>query len=201
MDVASFGVLLAGLCLLVGGAEALIRGSAGLAARLGISPLVIGLTVVAFGTSSPEVPVSVASSVQGQPDLAVGNVVGSNIFNLLGVLGLAALPSGGGLPVAASALSFDLPVMVAVMVACLPVFFTGHRIARWEGALFLAYHVAYVLFLVLDATNHDALPLYSNLMLALVLPLTVVTLADVTVRAWRHQRLGGRAGGDGYAAA
>jgi cation:H+ antiporter len=187
--------------LLVVGSRLLVEGATDIARALGLSELIIGLTIVAAGTSLPEVASSVVAAVRRENDLAVGNVVGSNIFNLLGVLGLAALPSGGGLPVAASALSFDLPVMMAVMVACLPVFFTGHRIARWEGALFLAYYLAYALFLVLDATNHDALPLYSDLMLAFVLPLTVVTLAVVTVRAWRHQRQAGRAGGEGHAAA
>jgi len=182
-------LVVVGLGLLVIGSRLLVEGATDIARALGLSELIIGLTIVSAGTSLPEVASSVVAAIRRENDLAVGNVVGSNLFNLLGVLGLAALPSGDGLPVAASALSFDLPVMVAVMIACLPVFFSGHRIARWEGALFLGYYLAYVLYLVLDATGHDALPLYSDLMLLFVLPLTVVTLAVVSARAWRRHGL------------
>ena len=87
------------------------------------------------------------------------------------------------LVVAPSLLSFDLPVMVAVMVACLPIFFTGHLIARWEGALFLAYYLAYTTYLILDATEHDAQAGFSTMMGAFVVPLTSITLI---VLAWRH---------------
>ena len=194
-------LVVVGLGLLVLGSRLLVEGATDIARAFGLSELIIGLTIVAAGTSLPEVASSVVAAIRRQNDLAVGNVVGSNIFNLLGVLGLAALSSREGLPVAPSALAFDVPVMVAVAVACLPVFFTGHRIARWEGALFLGYYLAYVLFLVLDATDHDALPLYSNLMLAFVLPLTVVTLVVVSVRAWRRQGAGGGDAGGVHAAA
>jgi cation:H+ antiporter len=106
---------------------------------------------------------------------------------LTGVLGLsAAVAPGAGLPVAESMLAFDLPVMVAVAVACLPVFFTGHRIARWEGLLFLAYYVAYTAFLVLQATRHDALEGFAWVMVWFALPLTAATLAVFTWRTWRR---------------
>jgi len=177
----------AGLGLLILGSRMLVDGAIIIARAYGLSELIIGLTIVAVGTSLPEVASSLVAAFRRESDLAVGNVVGSNLFNLLGVLGAAALPQRGGLPVPPSALSFDLPVMIAVAVACLPIFFTGHRISRWEGALFLAYYVAYVLFLVLNATGYHALPLYSSVMLAFVLPLTIVTLTVVTVRAWRHR--------------
>lgn len=81
--------LIAGLVLLVFGAEALVRGASRIAAALGITPLVVGLTVVAFGTSSPELAVSVMAGLNGQPGLAIGNVVGSNIFNVLFILGVS----------------------------------------------------------------------------------------------------------------
>ena len=125
-------------------------------AALGVSDLVIGLTIVAAGTSMPEVVTSIVASVRGQRDIAVGNVVGSNIFNLLGVLGLSSLVSPDGMAVSAAALHFDIPVMTAVALACLPVFFTGQTIARWEGGLFLGYYVAYTAYLVLAAQQHDA---------------------------------------------
>jgi len=123
----------------------------------------------------------------GQTQLAVGNVVGSNVFNLLAVLGLSATVAPDGLPVSAAVLWFDLPVMVAVAVACLPIFFTGSVIARWEGALFLTYYAAYTTYLILGATQHDALSTFSLVMGAFVVPLTAVTLAVLALRAWRTE--------------
>lgn len=184
---ALIGMAAAGLGLLVVGSRLLVQGAADIARGLGVSELIIGLTIVAAGTSLPEVASSVVAAFRRETDIAVGNIVGSNLFNLLGVLGAASLAAPGGLPVAPSARSFDLPVMLAAAVACLPVFFSGHRISRWEGALFLAYYAAYVVFLALNAMGHDALPLYSGIMLAFVLPLTAITLAVVAVRAWRRQ--------------
>ena len=119
---------LLGLVALVVGAELLVRGASRLALVFGISPLVAGLTVAAFGTSAPERAVSVQSAWSGQGNIALGNVVGSNIFDILAVLGISA-------GVAQAVLSFDVPIMVAVAVACLPVLFTGHLIARWEWAV------------------------------------------------------------------
>ena len=155
---------------------------------MGIPPLVIGLTIVAMGTSAPEVAVSVRGALAGQADIAVGNVVGSSIFNILGVLGIAGVISPAGIGVAPAALSFDMPVMVAVAVACLPIFLTGHTIARWEGALFFLYYVAYTAYLILAATQHDALPAFSQAMMLFVLPLTAVTLIVLMVRALRAGR-------------
>jgi cation:H+ antiporter len=186
-------LIVAGLAMLVLGSRFLVGGAVAIARLLGLSELVIGLTVVAAGTSLPEVASSVVAAIRGQRDIAVGNVVGSSIFNLLCVLGISAAVAPGGVPVAAPAIAFDLPVMVAVAVACLPIFFTGHRIERWEGGLFLAYYVAYTLFLVLDAQRHDAAPLFGSLMLGFALPLTAVTLAVLAVRALRSPSRGAAA--------
>jgi cation:H+ antiporter len=128
------------------------------------------------------------AAIRGERDIAVGNVVGSGIFNILGVLGIAGVVSPSGIGVAPAALVFDIPVMVAVSVACLPIFLTGHTIARWEGALFFAYYVAYTAYLILAATQHDALPAFSQAMLLFVLPLTAVTLLVLMVRALRDGR-------------
>ena len=114
-------------------------------------------------------------------------MVGSNIFNLLSVLGLSGVVAPHGITVPAAALHFDIPVMVAATIACLPVFFTGHVIARWEGALFLAYYVAYTLYLILAATRHDAASVFGLAMLLFVLPLTAITLAVLALRAARLQ--------------
>lgn len=175
--------LITGLVFLIAGPEVLVRGASGLAAKAGISPLVVGLTVVAFGTSAPELAVSIGSTLMGQPDLAVGNVVGSNIFNLLAVLGLSATVSPNGLPVSDATLWFDLPVMIAVALACLPVFFTGYTLARWEGGLFLGYYVAYTAYLVMGATQHEGLSTFSFVMGAFVIPISALTLAILGVRA------------------
>lgn len=169
-------LIVAGLAMLIAGSRWLVGGATVIARVLGISELIIGLTVVAAGTSLPEVATSIIAAIRGERDIAVGNVVGSNIFNILAVLGLTALTGPSGIGVSPAALHFDIPVMIAVAAACLPVFFTGHLIARWEGALFLGYYAAYVLYLILNAVHHAALPAFSAVMLLFVLPLTAVTL-------------------------
>jgi cation:H+ antiporter len=113
------------------------------------------------------------------------------------VLGLAAIVSPGGVTVAPSALAFDIPVMIAVMVACLPIFFIGYRISRWEGALFLCYAVAYVAYLILGATQNPAQRVFGSVMLYFVVPLTVITLAVLAIRAFRAQHLGNADQGPG----
>lgn len=189
--LADVGLVVAGLALLILGAHWLVDGAVAAARALGLSELVVGLTIVAGGTSLPEVATSVVAALRGERDIAAGNVVGSNLFNILGVLGFAALAAPQGMRVAPSALSFDIPVMVAVAVACLPVFFTGYRIARWEGVLFLAYYIAYVGFLVLDATDRQALSVYGWVLGAFVIPLTATTLVVFAWRAWRAGALTG----------
>jgi cation:H+ antiporter len=183
----NLALIVGGLALLVLGARWLVDGAVAAARMLGVSELVIGLTVVAVGTSLPEIATSIIAALRGERDIAVGNVVGSNIFNILSVLGITAAVAPAGVPVAPAALTFDIPVMIAVAVACLPIFFTGRLIARWEGWLFLGYYVAYTLFLVLDATGHAALPLYREAMTLFVLPLTLLTLGVVVARALRAQ--------------
>jgi cation:H+ antiporter len=172
-----------GLALLVLGSDWLVSAAVVFAKALGVSDVVIGLTIVAAGTSLPEVAASLAAAFKGERDIAVGNVIGSNLFNLLGCLGLAGLASGvSGLGITPSVLNFDIWVMLAAMLACLPVFLTGREIARWEGGVFLAYYVAYVAYLILAAQQHDALGAYSSVMLSFVIPLTVVTLVVSTIR-------------------
>jgi cation:H+ antiporter len=183
-------LMAAGLAMLIGGARLLVDAATQMASALGLSDLVIGLTVVAVGTSLPEIATSILSAIRGQRDLAVGNIVGSNIFNLLLVLGATATIADGGVPVGDSAIRFDLPVMTAVAVACLPIFFNGHRIARWEGALFVGYYLAYTAYLLMAATDHAALADFRFVMQWVVVPLTVVTLAVIT---WRNLRAHRRA--------
>jgi cation:H+ antiporter len=164
-----------GLVLLVLGSRWLVDGAVDIAAYFGVSQLVIGLTVVAVGTSMPEVATSILAGLRGERDIAVGNVVGSNLYNILAVLGIASVVSPGGIAVAPAAINFDIPVMVATAAACLPIFYGG-RISRIEGVIFVAYYVAYTLYVIMAAAAHDALPRYSAVMTSFVLPLTAVTL-------------------------
>ncbi len=178
----------AGLGLLSLGAHWLVEGAVTIARLAGMSELLIGLTIVAAGTSLPEVAASIMATIRGQRDIAVGNVVGSNIFNIMSVLALSAAISPHGVAVSQEALQFDIPVMIAVAFACLPIFFTGHRIDRWEGGLFLGYYVAYTSYLVLMATRPETAATLGNIMLLYVIPLTAVTLAVCVIHSFRKTR-------------
>ena len=179
-------LIVAGLGLLVMGSNWLVDSAVVFARALGVSDLVIGLTIIAAGTSMPEVATSIMAAVRGQRDIAVGNVIGSNTFNILGCLGVSGLVSSNGLGMAPAVLNFDLWVMMAVAVACLPVFMFGRQIGRRRGLMFLAYYAAYVAYLILGAQDHDALDEYSAIMLSFVLPITVVTLVAMLIR--EHKR-------------
>ncbi len=172
-----FGLVLAGLVLLGIGSNWLVQGASTIAIWLGVSNLVIGLTVVAFGTSLPEMVTSVVASFRGQRDIAVGNVVGSNLFNILCVLGLTSAVSPTGVAVSPTALAFDIPVMVAVALICLPIFLTESVIRRWEGGLFLFYYVLYTTYVVLHATKSGFGPGFGKAIVFVVIPLTLFVLA------------------------
>ena len=180
--------LVIGLILLVTGSNLLVTGAVSLAQALGLSELVIGLTIIAIGTSLPELATSLIAAWKGERDIAVGNIVGSNLFNLLAVLGLAGLVSPENIAVARSAIEFDFPVMMAVMVACLPVFFAGYSINRWEGALFLGYYVAYTAYLIMQSNGEPFANTFADAMFGYVVPLTAITLFVIAARAWRIQR-------------
>lgn len=131
-----------GLLLLVGGSQVLLRGAVGVAQTLGLSETVIGLTLVAVGTSLPELSVSIIAALRNQADVAVGNVLGSNIFNLLGILGLSAAVHPLALP--ARVLAVDLWVMGGTALALLLFLYTGRRLTRLEGALLFGGYATYV---------------------------------------------------------
>lgn len=183
--VIQLGLILTGLAFCVLGAGWLVGSAVTLARELGLSELVIALTIVAAGTSLPEVATSTVATFRGEKDIAIGNVVGSNIFNILGIIGVAGIIAPEGIAVAPSILRFDLPVALAACIACLPIFFTDHRISRLEGGVFLAYYAAFTTYLILAATEHDALPIFSFLMAGLVLPITLLTFAIIFYRAVR----------------
>ncbi len=187
------GQLGLGVALLVAGSDRLVLGATGLAQWWGLSELVVGLTVIAVGTSLPEIATSVAATLRGHGELAVGNVVGSNIYNILAVVGLTGMVAEGGLPVGAAALVFDLPVMVTACIACLPIFVTDGRIDRWEGGLFVAYYLAYLAYLLLATQQHALAEPFGSVMLYFVGPLTAVTLVACSIGYWRQYRKEARA--------
>ncbi len=184
----NLGLVVVGLALLVGGSNLLVEGAVTLARALGLSELVIGLTVIAVGTSLPELATSIMAAFRGERDIAVGNIVGSNLFNLLCVLGLASLVSPAAINVSPSALAFDFPVMIGVAIACLPIFFSGYAINRWEGLLFVGYYVAYTVYLVLAHTGRPFAETMGHAVLYYALPLTAITLLVIAGRAWQRQR-------------
>jgi cation:H+ antiporter len=158
------------------GGHWLVESATVFARALGISELVIGLTVVAIGTSLPEVATSVMAIIRGERDMAVGNIVGSNLFNILCCLGLAGMLSPIGLPAPPALMNFDIWIMVITAACCLPIIVTGRRVSRPEGATLLAYCVAYVAYTLLAATHHDALQEFSYVMAVFVVPLSVFVL-------------------------
>jgi cation:H+ antiporter len=187
-------MLVLGLAGLVLGSNLLVNAASGIARLLGLSELVIGLTLVAVGTSLPELATAVAAGLRGEKDLVIGNVIGSNLFNLLFVLGAGVVVVPSGLPVPSSSIAFDLPVMLAVTAAILPIFLSGYSITRGEGALFLGYYVAYILYLFMFSVEHDLLPAYSTLMLSYILPLTALLLAFSLARALFQRKQRGELG-------
>lgn len=173
-------LLVLGVGALAGGAQLLVAGAANIAQSLGISGLVVGLTIVAIGTSLPELATSIIAIRRGERDMAVGNIVGSNIFNIGMVLGLPAIIFGEGIPIPEAAVAVDLPLMIAASLALVPIAFTGFTIARWEGAVFIGLYTAYLTYVVLDSTGHDAANGFSTVMLWFVLPLLVATVIALT---------------------
>ncbi len=186
--VTDVAITAAGLALLVAGSRWLVMAATAMAEALGISQLAIGLTIVAIGTSLPELATTIVAGVRNQADMAVGNILGSNLFNLLLVLGAGAAVSPVGIGVPATAMAFDLPVMLAVTVATLFILYTGHCLSRWEGALFLAYFAGYMTYVLLIATGHGPLPVFRHALLVFALPLSVISLIVAAVRIRRGAR-------------
>lgn len=180
----------AGVAMLVGGSNYLVEGAVGIAELFGVSDLIIGLTIVAVGTSLPELATSVMAGIRGERDIAVGNAVGSCLFNILAVMGLAGLAAPHGVPIAQSTLNADLPVMIFSAIACLPVFLTSHKISRLEGLFFVVYYAAYLVYLLLDASGHPLLAPFMDGVIYGLAPATAVAAVFSTLRAVRQHRGG-----------
>lgn len=183
------GLVIAGVALMVLGSNWLVDGAVAIATWLGVSELVIGLTIVAIGTSLPEAATSITASIRGQRDIAIGNVVGSNIFNVFSVLGISALvaPKGLGLSVAPELMQVDLPVMVGISLLCLPLFYTGHLLARWEGALLFGLYLTYVSWLVLTTRHSSAQDEFLAVVGWGLLPVLIVVILSSLVSDHRRR--------------
>ena len=180
--------LAAGLGLLVLGSQVLVKGAIAAAQGLGVSETVIGLTIVAAGTSMPELVTSLVAAYRGKADLAIGNVVGSNLLNQLVILGLCALVSGErGLGVDPVMLARDFPIMVATTLACLPIFWTGGVITRLEGWLLIALYVVYVIEQILSSTASTASDEFRLIALVAILPAVLIFLVWTVLR-WKKKR-------------
>ena len=181
-------LIILGLIGLVGGAQLLVQGATTIALSLGVSKLVVGLTVVAIGTSLPEVAASVAAVLRGQRDLAIGNVVGSNIFNIALCLGLAGLVAPEAIVAPAQLITFDIRVMVIAAIVLLPLIISDYEVSRLEGCLLLFWCVVYLIWIVLQSTGHAMLALYSHIVLLALLPATIVFLIATVVVAMRRSK-------------
>lgn len=184
-----------GLVLLGAGADQVVTGAASIARAAGVSELVVGLTVLAAGTSLPELATSVAATFQGERDLAVGNVLGSNVFNALGVLGVGAV-AGSGIPVPSGVFTLDYPVMVGAALICLPILLSGTRIARGEGGVLVLYYIIYLVYLGLHTADHGLQEEFGIVALGVVLPLSLAVTGAIYVRASKGRPGGNEAGGE-----
>jgi cation:H+ antiporter len=184
---AQAALVLAGLVILVVGSQLLVGSATDIAEALGVSELVIGLTVVAVGTSLPELATSVLAVVRGQRDIAVGNVVGSSLFNLLCVLGLTGIVSPSPIPVADASLQVHYPVMLAATVVLIPIIWTGFEVRRWEGAVLVVFYAIYLTFVILDAGDSEAVDVVGPLALVSA-PLVALGLTLAAVQAHRERR-------------
>ncbi|WP_122710836.1 calcium/sodium antiporter [Pseudomonas viridiflava] len=180
-------MLAGGLLLLTSGGHLLVDASVVIAINLGLSERIIGLTVIAIGTSLPALMTSLIAAMRGERDIAVGNVIGSNLFNLLGVLGLTALVAPVPLTISPNALVFDLPIMLGVAVLCVPLFYSGYRIDRIEGLFLLSLYLTYGLHIVSISTGMLLAERFEGMMLRFIVPLLGVIVAFGVVRAWRRQ--------------
>jgi cation:H+ antiporter len=177
-------LVIVSIALMILASKWMVSGAVSIAARAGMSEFVVGLTIVAVGTSLPEIATTVTAIRRDHHELAVGGIFGSCLFNIVGVPAVMAIVSATAMPVAVEAVSVDVPIMILAVVACLPLFLTGHRMSRSEGVLFLTYYTAYVVLLYIRGSASVALSDYQIELLVLALPILVVT----GVIAFRHLR-------------
>ncbi|MFA5670155.1 MAG: calcium/sodium antiporter [Balneolaceae bacterium] len=179
----NIGFLIVGLALIVQGANWMVESAVEMARILGVSELIIGLTIVSIGTSLPEVATSIAAIRKGDVDMAVANVMGSNLYNIFLTMGLTLLITPNILAVSAQAIHFDLPFMIAISIACIPIFIADFNITKSDGFLFLFYYVGYIFYLILDAINS---PFKYSMELAMIWVIIPGTLLYMAVRLFSY---------------
>ena len=180
--VKNVGILLVGLALIVQGANWMVNSAVSIAQLLGMSELVVGLTIVSIGTSLPEVATSMTAARKGNADIAVANVLGSNIYNVLLTLGLTIVVAPGVLEVSRNALLLDMPFMIAVAIGIIPIFLTGFDLNRKDALLFLFYYTAYLTYLVLEAVGSEYLGWIEKGFFFVVLPFTLYYMFSRLIR-------------------
>jgi cation:H+ antiporter len=184
---------LLGLLVTLGAAQILVVSATTIARELGLEEGFVGLTIVAIGTSLPELAASIVAVARGERDLAVGNIVGSNVFNIGLVLGLTALASPEGISVTADATAFHLPILLATALVLLPVTLTKMTVSRLEGALFVGFYTAYIGYLVLESFGYVKTGPLGLMMLGFVVPMTAMWLVLLVINEWdtlRHRGSG-----------
>ncbi|APD49576.1 calcium/sodium antiporter [Synechococcus sp. CS-601] len=181
--------LVAGLAVLIWGSQILVKGATAIALGLGVSQTVIGLTIVSAGTSMPELVTSIVAALRGKGDLAIGNVVGSNLMNQMLILGSCAFLSGSrGLTVDPTMIQRDLPIMVATTLACLPIFWTGGVITRREGGILLGLYGLFLLEQVVPYVQPELSAPLQWFTLLVVVPAVVLLLVVQSAGYWRSEK-------------
>lgn len=175
-----------GAALLVLGSRLFVDSASEIASALGVSELIIGLTIVSAGTSAPELTTSIVASLKGETDLAIGNAVGASVINVLGVIGASALVSGGGLGVPNDAIRLDFPVAIIVGIVVLTIAMIGKRAGRKDGLFMLGFYAAYLSILIGISINDELLSPASIFVLAVVLPGSILAAAFVFYRSFRR---------------
>jgi cation:H+ antiporter len=146
------GMMLGGIAVVVLGAEWLVDAAVGMARGFGVSDAFIGLTVVAIGTSAPELVTTIVSTLRNQRDIAIGNLLGSSIYNILLILGITCLVPTHGLVLPPSLVRIDIPIMVTVVLVCIPIFISGRRVHRAEGAAMVVAYLSFLAFVLATQT-------------------------------------------------
>lgn len=170
-------LVILGLAMLVIGAEVLVNNAVKLALNFGVSELVIGITVIAIGTSLPELATSVVAGIKGEQDISIGNIVGSNIFNIVMVIGFCAIFADGGIDVQPVSLSLDIPMVILTTILCIPIFLTGFKVTKLEGLVFLICFGLYMANLYLHTIEHNMAFDFKNITFALMI---IITLSAIT---------------------
>ncbi len=183
---AGLGLAAVGATFLILGSRLFVNSASDIATALGVSELIIGLTIVSAGTSAPELTTAVIAALRGQTDLAIGNAVGASVINVLGVIGAAALVSKGGLEVPSDALRLDFPVALSVGIIVLAIAIIGRQAGRRDGLFMLGFYGVYLIALIAISIDHDLLTPASIIVFGVVLPVSAITASYVIFRAVRR---------------